>query len=122
MTLPDSPRTPVRPRRQTYFLDEASRQLVETAVATAFAVPSAELRTASRGRAPVAFARQVAIYLAHVALGLSYSAVARSFRRNRTTVARACQVIEDRRDDPRVDFLLSVLERILGGLAQRVRA
>src|SRR5512143_3850015 len=85
MTLPDSPRTPVRPRRQTYFLDEASRQLVETTVATAFAVPSAELRTASRGRAPVAFARQVAMYLAHVALGLSYSAVARSFRRDRTS-------------------------------------
>lgn len=84
--------------------------LVALTTAAAFAIPVGEL-TATTRRAPyVAFARQSAMYLAHVALGLSYSEVGRAFGRDRTTAAYACQLIEDRRDDPAVDAVLGSLE------------
>lgn len=95
--------------------------VIETTVAAVYAVPVREIRTTSRGNASVAQARQVAMYLAHVALGLNYSAVGRAFGRDRTTVAHACRLVEDRRDDPCTDDLLNTLEQGLGGLAQQVR-
>ena len=66
------------------------------------AVPVGELVAHSRRSPSVAFARQSAMYLAHVSFGLSFSEVARGFRRDRTTAAHACQLVEDRRDDPTV--------------------
>lgn len=83
---------------------------IEALVASTFAVPVTELRAATRRRARTAFARQAAMYLAHVALGLSFSEIGRTFGRDRTTAAHACHVVEDRRDDPRIDALLSRLE------------
>jgi chromosomal replication initiation ATPase DnaA len=50
------------------------------------------------------------MYLAHVAFGLSLSEVGRAFGRDRTTAAHACRLIEERRDDPEVDAILSPLE------------
>jgi hypothetical protein len=32
--------------------------------------------------------------------------------RDRTTVAHACQVVEERRDDPRFDRVIELLERV----------
>jgi chromosomal replication initiation ATPase DnaA len=61
----------------------------------------------------VAFARQVAMYLAHVGGGLCLSEVGRLFARDRTTVAHACALVEDRRDDPDFDRCLSFLELAL---------
>ena len=86
------------------------RGAIEALVSSAFAVSLVELRAATRRRARTAFARQAAMYLAHVALGLSFSEIGRTFGRDRTTAAHACHVVEDRRDDPRVDALLSRLE------------
>ena len=83
---------------------------VEAVVAHAFDLTIADLRGASRGEAPIAFARQVAMYVAHVWLALSLSEVGRRFERDRTTVAHACRVVEERRDDPRVDRLVSAIE------------
>jgi chromosomal replication initiation ATPase DnaA len=83
---------------------------VETAVAGIFVVPLSQLRKRSRGAASVAFARQSAMYLAHVVFSLSYAEVGRAFRRDRTTAAYACRLIEERRDDPVFDALLSALE------------
>jgi chromosomal replication initiation ATPase DnaA len=103
-------------------LDGTGRETIERTVAGAYAVPVREIRTSSRGRASVAFARQVAMYLAHVALGQNYSAIGRAFGRDRTTVAHACRLVEDRRDDPRTDNLLKVLEAALGVPAGRFRA
>lgn len=60
--------------------------------------------------APIALARQTAMYLAHVTFGLTFTEVGRLFRRDRTTVAHACAVIEDLRDDPAIDRALSILE------------
>ena len=111
MTLLESDDNPWRrlpPARDA----EALRRALEAATAAAFGVPADELRAPSRRAAGIAFARQSAIYLAHVVLGLNYSAAGRLFGRDRTTAAHACQLVEDRRDDPEIDRLLEMLERL----------
>ena len=87
--------------------------VISTAVAAAFTVPISELRQRSRRRATVALARQSAMYLAHVTLGLSFAEVGRVFGRDRTTAAYACRRIEDRRTDARLDMALAELEQVL---------
>ena len=89
----------------------ALQRQIEKSVASAFRVPERELRAPTRRRAHTAFARQVAMYLAHVGCGLSYSEVGRLFGRDRTTAAHACKLIEDRRDDPDLDLSLDHLEQ-----------
>lgn len=73
-------------------------------------VPVGEVRTTGRGRTPAVFARQVAMYLAHVALQLSIARVSIAFGRDRSTITHACNSIEDRRDDPAFDAWLEALE------------
>jgi len=87
-----------------------ARRVVERAVAIAFEVPLRELRATTRRKARTAFARQVAMYLVHVAYGLTLTQVGSLFGRDRTTVAHACIIIEDRRDDLAFDVLLDDLE------------
>ncbi|NLH82368.1 MAG: DNA replication initiation protein [Phyllobacteriaceae bacterium] len=104
-----------RDRRRAGRRRDADRQAercrcVEAVAARTFGVDLAELRDRSRGHAPVAFARQVAMYVAHVWFGLSLSAVGRCFGRDRTTVAHACRVVEERREDRRVDRVISAIE------------
>lgn len=96
-----------------------SREAIELAVVQVFGVAGGELRRATRGRAKVALARQVAMYLAHVGCGLSLTETGRLFARDRTTVAHACGVIEDRRDDPLFDHALDLLEWAVPMLATR---
>ena len=55
----------------------------------------------------------MAMYLAHVAFRLSFTQVGRLFGRDRTTVAHACGVIEDLRDDQIIDRALTVLTAAL---------
>ena len=86
------------------------RQTVECFTSSIFAISPCEIRAKSRGRRNVAFARQVAMYLTHVAAGLPMVEVGRLFARDRSTVAHACTVVEDRRDDPVFDRSLDVLE------------
>ena len=88
-------------------------RFIETLVSAALGISLAELRAEKRGRASAAFARQTAMYLAHVHLGLSLSQVGVKFGRDRTTVAHACACIEDRRDDPKFERVLSCLEMAL---------
>lgn len=97
----------------------ASLLLVQSATAAAFGVALDELRAPSRRTANVAFARQSAMYLAHVALGLNFSAVGLLFHRDRTTAAHACRLVEDRRDDPALDRRLQQLEDTLVRLRGR---
>lgn len=67
--------------------------------------------TANTRRSPqAAQARQVAMYLAHVAFGIPLAAVGACFGRDRTTVSHACHRIEDRRDDPDFDAGLIRME------------
>ena len=96
-----------------------SREAIEQAVIQVFGVGPADLHHTTRGRAKVAQARQVAMYLAHVACGLSLTETGRLFGRDRTTVAHACSVVEDRRDDPLFDRALDLLEWAVSALATR---
>lgn len=65
---------------------------------------------ASRCRIGVARSRQLAMYLAHVVLGVSLTAIGAAFGRDRTTVSYACHLIEDMRDDPDFDAEVTDLE------------
>ena len=109
-------------RGQTPKTTQRLCDVVALATAAAFAVPVGELISATRRTAYVAFARQSAMYLAHVAFGLNYSEVARAFGRDRTTAAHACQLIEERRDDPAVDAVLGSLEDACGTLRRKLSA
>lgn len=63
--------------------------------------------------ARVATARQLAMYLAHVGLGLSQTEVAIAFGRDRSTIAHACRRIEDRRDTLAFDRKVAQMEECL---------
>lgn len=96
--------------------DRGFRLIIEHAVTCVFGVPTDDLQLARRGRAHVALARQTAMYLAHVGFSLSLSDVGELFERDRTTVAHACALIEDRRDNPDFDRALELLERAVKAL------
>lgn len=68
----------------------------------------------TRGAPDEAYARQIAMYLCHVGFGMSLTRVAIAFGRDRSTIAHACHLIEDRRDDRDFDTQLDALEDILG--------
>lgn len=75
-------------------------------------VPAGEILSERRAQAPVARARHVAMYLAHVAFQLSLNAVALGFGRDRTSVSYAVGRIEDERDDRSFDALLNRMEAL----------
>ena len=91
----------------------AARQLALRAaliVAEEAGVDVCALYAPNRGPAEVAFARQMAMYLAHVTCGQQQSGVGEAFGRDRTTVAHACMIIEEHRDDPKFGQRLQSLE------------
>ena len=108
--------TPPNPNEASFFGSAAPskqnqmRMAIELAVSRVFGVDHKALDHVTRGVARIALARQVAMYLAHVGCGLSMAAAGRLFGRDRTTVAYACLIIEDRRDDPLFDHSLDLLE------------
>jgi hypothetical protein len=106
-------RAPARQRRALSPRDQRVLRLITTQ----FAVPHADLCRLRRGTRATAFARQAAMYLFHVACGASLSEVGRIFRRDRTTVAHACMMIEDRRDDPAFDRRIARLESAIAAIA-----
>ncbi|HEX5957163.1 MAG TPA: helix-turn-helix domain-containing protein [Hyphomicrobiaceae bacterium] len=96
------------------------RCILEHTVAPVFAVACSALWLPTRGSRTQAFARQVAMYLAHVGLGLSQRRIARLFARDRRTVAHACALIEDRRDCALLDRSLDLLEAALHLVSPRL--
>ncbi len=86
---------------------------VSLLVAAALGVPVEEIESRTRRSAAAAFARQCAMYLAHVVLGANYSEIGECFRRDRTTVAHACRLIEERREEAGLDGLLTAIENAL---------
>ncbi|MEX0645976.1 MAG: helix-turn-helix domain-containing protein [Parvularculaceae bacterium] len=68
-----------------------------------------ELKAKGRSRASIAFARQIAMYLAHVVGQLTLADISIVFERDRTTVAYALAMIEDRRDSPMFDRQMEYL-------------
>lgn len=90
-------------------VDAATRMAIETAVTLVFGIDRRALAGSGRGKQPVAHARQVAMYLAHVCCGKTLTEVGRIFDRDRTTVAHACIRTEQRRDEPQFDRALDLL-------------
>jgi chromosomal replication initiation ATPase DnaA len=97
-------------RRRSQDQKMAALRAGERIVAAAFEVEVADLCAPGRGDRRVSFARQVVMYLGHVTLGLRLTDVGRHFGRDRTTVGHACARIEDRRENDRIDRILSCLE------------
>lgn len=87
------------------------RTSIEQMVAAAYRLDEELLRMPTRGRKNVALARQTAMYLAHTVCELSLTDTGQLFERDRTTVAHACSVVEDRREDPAFDRAIEMLER-----------
>ena len=69
-----------------------------------------EVLHAQRGCRDSAAARALAMYLAHVGLGVPMSRVALGFNRHRSTVAYACRRIEERREVAGWDRWVDALE------------
>jgi chromosomal replication initiation ATPase DnaA len=67
-------------------------------------------------------ARQIAIYLAHVGFGLTFTHLGQAFGRDRTTIRYACARIENARDEARLDRALDLLEGALCLHADRILA
>ncbi|MER2605241.1 MAG: helix-turn-helix domain-containing protein [Siculibacillus sp.] len=108
-------RRPGRPRRRRGETREPDQiaarcRCLEAVVAQAFGLTPTAMRNPSRGHAPVAFARQIAMYVAHVWFAMSLSEVGRRFERDRTTVSHACRIVEERREDPRIDRVVAAIE------------
>lgn len=57
--------------------------------------------------------RQISMYVCHVVLQISLTDIGLAFGRDRTTVSHACNVVEDRRDDPAFDDFVSSVERVI---------
>ena len=89
---------------------------IETTVVQVFRISAADIFSHSRGNAHVALARQVAMYLARVVGGMRLAEIGALFGRDRTTVAHACTVIENRRDDPGFNHTVDLLEAIVSRL------
>ncbi|MBA4131959.1 MAG: chromosomal replication initiator DnaA [Hyphomicrobium sp.] len=87
--------------------------MIEATIGQVFNILLEDLGSTNRGPARVALARQVAMYLTHVACGLTLTDVGRLFARDRTTVAHACAVVEDLRDDAKFDRVLELVEMIV---------
>jgi len=95
--------------RQQLRADQAR---AEIAIALAAGACGARVENVTLGRRDIrtAFARQVAMYLASVGFGMSLGRVARAFGRDRSTVRYACQLMEERRENPGFDMWMEALE------------
>jgi len=101
--------------------DRASAELTMAVVSYATGVEYALIAAATRGAQPVAFARQLSMYLLHVVFELSLARVAAAFERDRSTVGHACHLIEDRREDRQFDAWIASLEAMLQEAPLRAR-
>jgi chromosomal replication initiation ATPase DnaA len=101
--------------------DVARARLAQQAVAFVFGEAGEELTALSRRTSTMSRARQIAMYLVHVAFGMSLGRVALAFRRDRSTVSYACRVVEDHREDEAFDDCLDRLEEFLRAAPPRPR-
>lgn len=97
-------------RREERLLD-VCEGMIDIAAAL-FNVSGRELRRSGRSQSEVVRVRQIAMYVAHVSLGISMRDVGRGFGRDRTTVAYACHMVEDLRDDDEYDRLVAMTEKV----------
>jgi chromosomal replication initiation ATPase DnaA len=80
------------------FLGAQRASLTQFIVAQIYSVPLNELRGPTRGRPPVAQARQIAMYIARVVFAMTYRELAQEFGRDPSTIRHACERIEAMRE------------------------
>lgn len=97
--------------------DEHNVRLAAGLTGFALMIPAEQILAADQRDHRIARARQVAMYLAHVGLGMSLARIAYALGRDRSTVAYGCHKIEDFRDDPEIDQWLDELEERLRAAA-----
>lgn len=100
--------------------DARGWRLVEL-VAAARGLSTTALMGPDRGKADIALARQLAMYLMHTHYSRIYSEVGRFFGRDRTTVSHACGLIEEMREEVAFDAGVARLEADLSGEAMAER-
>lgn len=91
-------------------IDEHSMRLAAGLTGYALQIPSEHILSTQQRDHRIARARQVAMYLAHVGLGMSLARIGYALGRDRSTVAYGCHRIEDFRDDPDIDAWLDLME------------
>ena len=82
-------------------------------VANYFGHKMLDMLASTRKEKSIALARQIAMYLSHTHYGVPMTQVGHSYGRDRTTVGFACRKIEDRRDEAKLDTIISCLEMLL---------
>ena len=106
-------------RRETAAAPRSERRIFEACdcvidlAAAFFNVSVRELRRPGRATDDITRVRQIAMYLAHVMLGLSMGDIGRAFGRDRTTVMHACHLVEDMRDDIELDAIVGRMEKLV---------
>lgn len=93
--------------------DVACARLAAGVVGFALSVAVDEVLSSGSRKMDAVFARQVAMYLCHTGFEISLARVAVAFDRDRSTVAHACHLVEDRRDQNEFDIWISTLETML---------
>ena len=63
--------------------------------------------------------RQIAMYVCHTGLSIPQTHVGRAYGRDRTTVAHACRLTEERRDDRAYDEFVAAVERVVAAVFSR---
>lgn len=98
-------------------------RLVVRTVAAATGVNYCNFFAPSRMRLHTAGARQLAMYLCHVLLGMTMTQVGQFFGRDRTTVAYACAQVEDGRDEggPSDKCIVAIEAEILTARARSLK-
>ncbi len=87
-------------------------EAMQDVLAACFSVSGKEIRSQDRCRSEISRIRQIGMYVTHVVVGLTMLEVGRGFQRDRSTVAHACHVIEDMRDDPDSERIIHMVEKI----------
>lgn len=112
--------SPCPGRAAAHQRGEAAASIVAALVAAHFNVPAEAIRSPGQGARRLARARRIAIYLAHVAAGLSITGAGAAFARSRASAIEACRRVETERDGDRaLDQLLDDLAEVIGTALSR---
>ncbi len=90
---------------------ELCEAMIDIAAAL-FNVSGKDIRKPGRSSTAVSRVRQIAMYVAHVVLGINMGDIGKAFGRDRTTVVYACHLIEDLREDVDFDRVITMTERV----------
>jgi chromosomal replication initiation ATPase DnaA len=90
-----------------------SADIAQALVAHVYGVEVKDMRSAKRSTPRAALARQIAMYLSHIVLKMSFTQIGAAFGRDRSTACYALHHVENMRDDPELDRTLLQLEVLL---------